>query len=91
MENGVIIYGLISLSLVEMIEVIRMIFGPLNPCICWFQMFWRNGPLQGALLELDAIIIFRVITQKNNSKIHQGNFSLSFSSSHSSSFTIAMV
>ena len=66
MENGVIIYGLISLSLVEMIEVIRMIYGPLNPCICWFQMFWRNGPLQGALLELDAIIIFRVSTQKTN-------------------------
>ena len=64
MENGVIIYGLISLSLVEMIEVIRMIYGPLNPYICWFQMFWRNGPLQGALLELDAIIIFRVSAQK---------------------------
>ena len=65
MENGVIIYGLISISLVEMIEVIRMICGPLNPCICWFQMFWRNGPAQGAMLELDAIIIFRVSTQKN--------------------------
>ena len=64
MENGVIIYGLISVLLVEMIEVIRMIFGPLNPWICWFQMFWRNGPTQGAMLELDAIIIFRVSTQK---------------------------
>ena len=65
MENGVILYGLISVSLVEMIEVIRMIYGPLNPSICWFQMFWRNGPTQGAMLELDAIIIFRVSTQKN--------------------------
>ena len=65
MENGVIIYGLISVSFVEMIEVIRMIFGPLNQFICWFQMFWRNGPTQGAMLELDAIIIFRVSTQKN--------------------------
>ena len=63
MENGVIIYGLISVSLVEMIEVIRMIYGPLNPIICWFQMFGRNGPVQGAMLELDAIIIFRVSTQ----------------------------
>ena len=66
MENGVIIYGLISISLVEMIEVIRMIFGPLNPCICWFQMFWRNGPAQGAMLALDAIIIFRVSTYSEN-------------------------
>ena len=74
MENGVIYYGLISLSLVEMIEVIRMIYGPLNPYICWFQMFWRNGPLQGALLELDAIIIFRVGTQKKIFKKHQGSF-----------------
>ena len=65
MENGVIVYGLISVSLVEMIEVIRMIYGPLNRSICWFQMFWRNGPTQGAMLELDAIIIFRVSTQKN--------------------------
>ena len=65
MENGVIFYGLISVSLVEMIEVIRMIYGPLNPSICWFQMFWRNGPTQGAMLALDAIIIFRVSTQKN--------------------------
>ena len=65
MENGVLIYGLISVPLVEMIEVIRMIFGPLNPWICWFQMFWRNGPTQGAMLELDAIIIFRVSTYKN--------------------------
>ena len=64
MENGVIIYGLISVPLVEMIEVIRMICGPLNPYMCWFQMFWRNGPIQGAMLALDAIIIFRVSTQK---------------------------
>ena len=74
MENCVIIYGLISVSLVEMIEVIRMICGPLSPCICWFQMFWRNGPTQGAMLGLDAIIIFRVSSQKHNSKIHQGSF-----------------
>ena len=64
MENGVIMYGLVSVSLVEMIEVIRMIYGPLNPSICWFQMFWRNGPTQGAMLQLDAIVIFRVSTQK---------------------------
>ena len=64
MENGVIMYGLVSVSLVEMIEVIRMIYGPLKPSICWFQMFWRNGPTQGAMLQLDAIVIFRVSTQK---------------------------
>jgi hypothetical protein len=61
MENGLLIYGLISFSVIELIEVIRMVFGPLNQSICWFQMFWRNGPVQGAILELDAIIIFRVI------------------------------
>ena len=60
MENGLLIYGLISFSVIELIEVIRMVFGPLNQSICWFQMFWRNGPVQGAILELDAIIIFRV-------------------------------
>ena len=69
MENGVIIYGIISVPLVEIIEVIRMIYGPLNASICWFQMFLRNGPIQGAMLELDAIIIFRVGTQKNNLKL----------------------
>ena len=53
-------YGLISISMVEMIEVVRMVFGPQHHTICWIQMFWRNGPTQGAILQLDAIIIFRV-------------------------------
>ena len=60
MENGLLIYGLMSLTTIEMIEVIRMIFGPLPPTVCWFQSFWRNGPTQGAILKLDAIVIFRV-------------------------------
>ena len=72
MENGLLIYGLISFSIIEMIEVIRMVFGPLNQSLCWFQMFWRNGPVQGAILELDAIIIFRVICPLKQSDLSSG-------------------
>ena len=60
MENWLIFYGLISLTIVEMIEVTRMIFGPLPQSMCWFQSFWRNGPTQGAILQLDVIVFFRV-------------------------------
>ena len=65
LENGVLVYGLISLSTIELIEVIRMIFGPLPQYVCWFQSFWRNGPTQGAMLQLDAILIFRVSISKS--------------------------
>ena len=70
MENGLLIYGLISFSVIEMIEVIRMVFGPLNQSICWLQMFWRNGPVQGAILELDAIIMFREICPLKQNQTH---------------------
>ena len=61
MENGVLYNGLISLSVIELIEVFRMIFGPLPSSICWFQSFFRNGPTMGSLLHLNAIIIFRYL------------------------------
>ena len=62
MENGLLWTGLISLSTIEIIEVIRMIFGPLPTYICWFQSFWRNGPTVGCVLFLDANVLFRVIS-----------------------------
>ena len=60
MENGLLWTGLISLSSIELIEVFRMILGPLPAYICWFQSFCRNGPIVGCLLFLDANVLFRV-------------------------------
>ena len=60
MENGLLWTGLISLSSIELIEVFRMILGPLPSYICWFQSFCRNGPIVGCLLFLDANVLFRV-------------------------------
>ena len=60
MENGFLWTGLISLSSIELIEVFRMILGPLPSYICWFQSFCRNGPIVGCLLFLDANVLFRV-------------------------------
>lgn len=61
MENGVLYNGLLALPIIEIIEVTRMIFGPLHFSICWFQSLWRNGPTHGAMLHLNAIVIFRVL------------------------------
>ena len=60
MENGVLINGLVSITLFQKIEVIRMIYGPLPVAICWMQSFLRNGPTVGVILYLDMIMIFKV-------------------------------
>ena len=61
MENWLLLYGLITLTIIDLIQVIRMVFGPLSEYVCWIEIFWRNGPTQGAILCLDVIIVFRVI------------------------------
>ena len=61
MENGVFWTGCISLSFIDVIEVLRLMFGPLPPSLCWLQSFWRNGPTVGCVLFLDANVIYRVI------------------------------
>ena len=61
MESWLLLYGLITLTIIDLIQVIRMVFGPLSEYVCWIEIFWRNGPTQGAILCLDVIIVFRVI------------------------------
>ena len=65
MEIGVMWYGMIFITLIEIIEVFRMLFGPLNSKICWLQSYFRNGPILGATLCLDALVLFRVIKYFN--------------------------
>ena len=62
-------YGMIFITLIEMIEVFRMLFGPLNSKICWLQSYFRNGPILGATLCLDALVLFRVIKYFNHKSI----------------------
>lgn len=59
MENSILIYGLSCVALIEGLEMLRIVFGPLPPCICFIQSFWRNGPITASILHLDILIIFR--------------------------------
>ena len=60
MENGVLIHGLLFVNMFQLIEIIRMIYGPLHSFICWMQAFLRNGATVGIILYLDMIVIFKV-------------------------------
>ena len=59
-ELGLMWTGLISIPIIQFIEVLRMLFGPLPKSLCWFQSLWRNCPTVASLIFLDLIVIFRV-------------------------------
>ena len=61
MELGILWSGLICVAPLQFIEVLRMIFGPLPTSLCWFQSFWRNCPMTGAMVYFVLTVIFRYI------------------------------
>ena len=61
LEIGVMWSGLICFSLLQFIEVLRHILGPLPPSICWFQFFWRNCPMIAAMIFFDINLTFRYL------------------------------
>lgn len=67
LEVSALHHALIGLTLIELIEILRMIWGPLHHSICWFQIFIRNGPFNGAILHINVNVFFRVSFTKRKS------------------------